>query len=302
MSRAYIRLDPGFFERKVIGQGYSAGLAMALVGALCLGEQQVPRGRFRNERVLRALLSEFGRYVPELIRRGDITRNPDGSLYVDGWDEWQEGDVTVRERMVRIRNRKASRDGGERNNRYGDDRNEGNGGDSHATVPSRPASSSSNSREAESGTGRDGTYPPTPAERGTSEDEKPTTPRAMGTSPRQLARAEEMAKRDRASRRQQAYLRHLITAEQLDEMNRRDAPLEELPRWEDPVETPIASWFDRPAPARVEVLKPLDPETIATRRRYAIEMLRNGGLAETVAADLRAAYGISDADLAQVPA
>jgi hypothetical protein len=30
----------------------------------------------------------------------------DGTVYVDGWNEWQEGDLTVRDRMAALRNRR----------------------------------------------------------------------------------------------------------------------------------------------------------------------------------------------------
>lgn len=105
MSRAYLRIDPAFFERKALTQGYPAGVFSALVGTLCLAEHQPERGRFRSERLLRALLEDYGRHVPELIRRGDLVRLGDGRLYVDGWDEWQEGDWKVGERVARIRSR-----------------------------------------------------------------------------------------------------------------------------------------------------------------------------------------------------
>lgn len=106
MTRAYLRLDPGFFERKRIQQGYSAGQFSALTGALCQAETQPERGRFRDERVLRALLGADGREVPFLLSQGDLVRAPDGRIYIEGWDEWQEGDVTVRDRVRKIRTRR----------------------------------------------------------------------------------------------------------------------------------------------------------------------------------------------------
>lgn len=159
MSRAYIRLDPGFFERKVIEQEYAPGEAMALVGAFCLAEQQTPRGRFRNERVLRALLGQYGRHVPSLVARGDLVVLEDRRVYIEGWDEWQEGDVTVKERMARIRNR---------NRRRNPDRN--------PTVPPRLGSSSTSSQRDEA------ELTPAPAGRGRRKDG--TNPRAQGSNPR----------------------------------------------------------------------------------------------------------------------
>lgn len=116
MTRAYLRLDPGFFERKRIQQGYSAAQVSALIGVFCQAESQPERGRFRDERLLRALLGADGKELATLIAKGDIVRMPDGRLYPDGWDEWQEGDWKVGERVRRIRTR-----------RNGTDRARGNG-------------------------------------------------------------------------------------------------------------------------------------------------------------------------------
>lgn len=104
MSRAYLRVDPMLYERKVVDQGYPLPLFAAFVGVLCLAEHQPQRGVFRNERVCKALLGSAGRLVGELITRGDLVRR-DGHLYVDGWDEWQEGDWKVGERVQMIRAR-----------------------------------------------------------------------------------------------------------------------------------------------------------------------------------------------------
>jgi hypothetical protein len=117
MTRAYLRVDPGFFERKAIEQGYPDGAVVALVGVYCLAESQPERGRFRNERFLKALLDKRGRWVPYLKAHGDIVVMEDGRVYPPGWDEWQEGDWKVGERVKRIRDR-----------RNGHDRGKGNGG------------------------------------------------------------------------------------------------------------------------------------------------------------------------------
>ena len=55
MTRAYIRLDPQFDERK---EAYPDGPYRALVACLCLSESQPVRGRFRSMDYLRRLLGK----------------------------------------------------------------------------------------------------------------------------------------------------------------------------------------------------------------------------------------------------
>lgn len=102
MTRAYLRLDPHFDERKY---AYPDGAYRALVATLCLAETQSTRGHFRDLAYLRALLGKCGRWAKYLLDHGDLVQLTDGRLYVDGWAEWQEGDHTVGERVTRIRNR-----------------------------------------------------------------------------------------------------------------------------------------------------------------------------------------------------
>lgn len=104
MTRAYIRVDPGFYERKAVDQGYPPGAVAALVGCFCLAESQPTRGRFRDRKLLGVLLGPQARWIPFLIEHGDLSeRDALPRLYVEGWAEWQEGDVTVHERMARLR-------------------------------------------------------------------------------------------------------------------------------------------------------------------------------------------------------
>jgi hypothetical protein len=120
-SRAYLRLSPSAFLDKVVIDGYPAGAFAAFLAVLCLAEEQPERGRFRSEKLLRLLLDEprdgvrvgWGRWVPYLIEHHDLVRRDEGVLYVVGWDEWQEGDVTVSERMARMRARKANGEEGD---------------------------------------------------------------------------------------------------------------------------------------------------------------------------------------------
>lgn len=120
-ARAYLRYSPSTFHDKVVVDGYPAGAYAAFSAVLCLAEEQPERGRFRSEKLLRLMLDEpeegvrigWGRWVPYLIQHGDLIRQDRGVLYVVGWDEWQEGDVTVAERMKRVRSKK--RNGADRN-------------------------------------------------------------------------------------------------------------------------------------------------------------------------------------------
>jgi hypothetical protein len=103
--RAYLRLDPNFVDRKA---EYPDGAHRAYIDTLCFAEQQQPRGRFRSRRLLAVLLDKRAKWIPYLLDHGDLVELPTGQLYLDGWDEWQEGDVTVSERMKRLRSRDKS--------------------------------------------------------------------------------------------------------------------------------------------------------------------------------------------------
>jgi hypothetical protein len=103
VTRAYIRLDPSFDERKY---DYPDGPYAALIATFCLAEHQPERGRFRSLDYLARLLGKRGRHASYLLEHGDLIKLPDGRCYLVGWDEWQEGDWKVGERVARIRNRK----------------------------------------------------------------------------------------------------------------------------------------------------------------------------------------------------
>jgi hypothetical protein len=102
--RAYHRVDPLMDERK---GHYTPAQFGAFLKVQLLAGRQGNRGRFRSEAMLRNLLpASYLRHVDFLFTEGDIIPQPDGTLYVDGWDEWQEGDLTVKDRMARLRDRK----------------------------------------------------------------------------------------------------------------------------------------------------------------------------------------------------
>ena len=114
MSRAYIRFSPKTFHEKVVIDGYPPGAFAAFAAVLCMAEEQPERGRFRSERLLRLLLDEpeegvrvgWGKWVKYLLEHGDLVKQDRGVLYVVGWDEWQEGDFTVAERVARLRKKR----------------------------------------------------------------------------------------------------------------------------------------------------------------------------------------------------
>ena len=102
--KAYIRTDPLIDERK---GHYSPAQLGTYILVLCKAARQRHRGRFRSVQALRNTMpTAYVRYLPFLFDEGDVVELDDGSVVVDGWDEWQEGDQTVGERMSRLRNRK----------------------------------------------------------------------------------------------------------------------------------------------------------------------------------------------------
>lgn len=98
MPRAYIRVDPNIDQHPD---------CEGMIRLLCAGARQPERGRFKDLVVVRRALGVAR--TKRLVDRGDIIQLPDGRWYADGWDEWQEGDHTVAERMRRMRARRAAK-------------------------------------------------------------------------------------------------------------------------------------------------------------------------------------------------
>lgn len=94
LPRAYLRMDPNIDQHPD---------PLAMVRLLCAAARQSKRGRFKDAATLIRILGR--RTVAGLIDRADILSLEDGTIYVDGWDEWQEGDWTVAERMRRVRSK-----------------------------------------------------------------------------------------------------------------------------------------------------------------------------------------------------
>lgn len=96
LPRAYLRMDPNMHNHPDPG---------SLVIIICLANQQPHRGRFKSLHFLSRALGK--RKLSEAIDRRDIVKSGD-VYYVAGWDEWQEGDLTVGERMNRVRGRRTA--------------------------------------------------------------------------------------------------------------------------------------------------------------------------------------------------
>ena len=211
MPRAYLRIDPNIDQ--------TIPDLDTFIRLMCAAARQPERGRFRDRSLLNHMIGRAK--VAQAMTRGDVVTLGDGRLYVQGWDEWQEGDYTVTERMKRMRSRRAA---------------SRNGRDAVVTPPASPhrndvttdAVSSTSIGTSSTGDGVGDDSPPNPPPSGGR--------RSEGTSPRQLAAAakaevDERAegKRYRRNQRALAYARGAISEDQQADMDRRDAPLSEIP-------------------------------------------------------------------------
>lgn len=96
LPRAYLRMSPDLDQHPD---------PLAMLKAMCSAARQPTRGRFREPRVLERIVGK--RQFREMVQRGDLVpADPGPGVYLDGWDEWQEGDWTVAERMRRMRDRR----------------------------------------------------------------------------------------------------------------------------------------------------------------------------------------------------
>lgn len=94
LPKAYLRIDPNLDQTHA-----DPG---AFVRLLCVAARQPKRGRFKDRRVAEQALGR--RLVAAFLAHRDLIEKG-GALEVDGWDIWQEGDMTVGERMRRYRNK-----------------------------------------------------------------------------------------------------------------------------------------------------------------------------------------------------
>lgn len=98
LPKVYLRLDP-------LIDSHPDWPAMVLL--MLWANRQPQRGYFKSEELPRKLLGR--KRFEACLERGDLKRKRGGMLHLDGWEEWQEGDLTVGERVRRLRDRRASR-------------------------------------------------------------------------------------------------------------------------------------------------------------------------------------------------
>lgn len=94
LPKAYLRIDPNI-------DTHPDPEAMLLL--VVWANRQPRRGRFRDLAVMRRVIG--AKRLQAALERGDLVPCDEGH-YLAGWDEWQEGDVTVGERVSRIRERR----------------------------------------------------------------------------------------------------------------------------------------------------------------------------------------------------
>lgn len=166
--KAYLRMSPNLDQHPD---------PLAMLRAMCAANRQPQRGRFREPVVLERAVGR--KAYRGMVERGDVVpAEPGLGIYLEGWDHWQEGDLTVAERMRRLRSRK--RDGS-------------------VTLPASPRRNGVTTTAldvvddgASQASGVDDSPPPR-RKHGTNPRALGTNPRAKGTAPRQKREAEKRA-------------------------------------------------------------------------------------------------------------
>jgi hypothetical protein len=243
MPRAYLRIDPNL-DLTQADPG-------AFVRLLCAAARQPDRGRFRDLALLQRAVGKAR--ATRFVSRCDVVRLADGRYYVEGWDEWQEGDYSVADRMRRMRRRRAEAKGALVTVAPSPERNGAVSPDTLAptlSVTTDAVSSTTPVKGISHGDG-DGEAPIPPPSGG--------SPRANGTNPRAIAaeitrraNAAEAERKARRKARHVAYLDGRLTEAQRVEMDDRDAPLDEIPAVRGAAYQPMPPAAEPPADAGTE--------------------------------------------------
>jgi hypothetical protein len=97
LPKAYLRMDPNL--------DVTHPDPGAFVKLLCAAARQPKRGRFKTWAVLVAAVGRAQAVKHRDVWKDLVAGEKPDSLMVDGWDLWQEGDLTVGERVKRFRER-----------------------------------------------------------------------------------------------------------------------------------------------------------------------------------------------------
>ena len=96
LPRAYLRLDPLIDSHPDWP---------AMVTLILWANRQPRRGYFKSVHTIRKILGR--KRLDACLARRDLAEQPDGTYYLIGWEEWQEGDLTVGDRVRRLRARRS---------------------------------------------------------------------------------------------------------------------------------------------------------------------------------------------------
>lgn len=94
LPKAYLRISPDLDQHED---------PMVMVLLICAANRQPQRGRFKSSAVVERIIGR--KRFAKCVARGDLVHEGT-AWYLDGWDEWQEGDLTVGERMRRLREKR----------------------------------------------------------------------------------------------------------------------------------------------------------------------------------------------------
>lgn len=233
-------------NRKIIALPNDTARLGWFLGVMAEAKMQRPGGRFDSrDQLAEVIPGRFAEWIDAYLEVGlleeapaicprckkHVGEVPDGTLLVHDWRDHQRDPDAA----IRVAEWRRERDEGASTT---DVRPAYDGSTTDESSIERPTYADSRARartrETETGdrdrTERDSPQPPSrAAARGRSSRAAGTNPRAIAAAGQARVDAEAKAIKARRQRRRNAYYGGLITEAQLEDMNRRDAPLEELP-------------------------------------------------------------------------